>query len=45
MMDNTVNVPNDIYTKHIYLTNGNSSFKRVLGKSNDAQVQESLYIK
>ena len=44
-VDNTVDVPTDIYTKHIYLTNGNSSFKRVLGKSKDAQVQESLYIK
>lgn len=43
--DRTYDVPNDIYTKHIYLMNGNSSFKRTLGKSNDSIVYESLYIK
>ena len=43
--DNTWNVPEDIYTKHEYLINGNSSFKRVVGKSNNSIVYESLYLK
>lgn len=42
---NTWNVPDDIYIKHEYLLNGNSSFKRTLGNSNDSIVYESLYIK
>lgn len=44
-IDNTVDVPKDIYSKHEYLLNGNSSFKRTIGKSNDSIVYESLYIK
>lgn len=44
-VDNTYEVPNDIYTKHEYLLSGNSSFKRTIGKSNDSIVYESLYIK
>lgn len=44
-VDNTANVPSDIYDKHIYLKSGNSSFKRVIGKSNNSTVYESLYIK
>lgn len=43
--DNTWSVPKDIYSKHEYLLNGNSSFKRTIGKSNDSIVYESLYIK
>jgi DNA adenine methylase len=43
--DNTWNVPTDIYSKHEYLLNGNSSFKRTIGKSNNSIVYESLYIK
>lgn len=43
--DNTWNIPGDIYFKHEYLLNGNSSFKRTIGKSNDSIVYESLYIK
>lgn len=43
--DNTYDVPNDLYTKHEYLLNGNSSFKRVIGKSKDSIVYESLYLK
>ena len=43
--DSTYKVPNDIYSKHEYLLNGNSSFKRTIGKSNDSVVYESLYIK
>lgn len=41
----TQNVPKDIFSKHEYIINGNSSFKRVLGNSNDSIVKESLYIK
>lgn len=37
--------PNDIYDKHIYIKSGNSSFKRVIGKSNNSIVYESLYLK
>lgn len=44
-IDNTVDVPKDIYSKHEYLLSGNSSFKRTIGKSNDSIVYESLYIK
>lgn len=43
--NNTWNVPKDIYLKHEYLSNGNSSFKRTIGKSNNSIVYESLYIK
>ena len=44
-VDNTYDVPNDIYDKHIYIKSGNSSFKRVIGKSSDSIVYESLYLK
>jgi DNA adenine methylase len=44
-VDNTTDVPKDIYTKHFYLISGNSSFKRTIGKSNNSIVYESLYIK
>ncbi len=44
-IDNTWNVPKDIYAKHEYLLSGNSSFKRTIGKSNNSIVYESLYIK
>lgn len=44
-IDNTWDVPKNIYTKHEYLLSGNSSFKRTIGKSNDSIVYESLYIK
>lgn len=43
--DNTWNVPEDIYSRHEYLLNGNSSFKRTIGKSNNSIVYESLYLK
>jgi len=43
--DNTWDVPEDVYSKHEYLLNGNSSFKRTIGKSNDSIVYESLYIR
>lgn len=41
-IDNTWNVPEDVYTRHEYLLSGNSSFKRTIGKSNDSIVYESL---
>lgn len=43
-LDVTYNVPKDIYSKHEYLESGNSSFRRVIGNSNDEYVSESLYI-
>jgi len=43
--DNTYAVPNDLWTKHEYITSGNSSFKRTIGNDNDSIVYESLYIK
>lgn len=44
-VDNTFEVPKDLYTEHLYIRSGNSSFKRVIGKSNDSIVYESLYKK
>lgn len=43
-VDSTYEVPEDVYSKHEYLLNGNSSFKRTIGNSNDSIVYESLYI-
>ena len=43
--DMTQDIPTDIYSKHIYLNSGNSSFRRVIGKSKNTIVKESLYIK
>ena len=43
--DFTYSVPSDIYTSHEYLKSGNSSFRRVIGKNNHAEVLESLYMK
>ena len=43
--DNTFDVPQDLYDEHLYIKSGNSSFKRVIGKSNNSIVYESLYIK
>lgn len=43
-VNNTFEVPKDIYTRHLYIESGNSSFKRVIGKSKDCIVKESLYI-
>lgn len=44
-VDSTYAVPTDLYSRHIYVTSGNSSFKRIIGKTKDAIVRESLYIK
>lgn len=43
-IDSTYAVPKDIYNKHEYLLSGNSSL-RIIGKSNDSIVYESLYVK
>jgi DNA adenine methylase len=44
-IDNTYEVPKELYDEHLYIKSGNSSFKRVIGKSNDSIVYESLYVK
>lgn len=44
-IDNTYNVPKDVYNEHHYIKSGNSSFKRIKMSSNDSIVYESLYIK
>lgn len=43
-IDITYNVPTDIFHEHEYLYSGNSSFRRIIGKSNKEYVSESLYI-
>lgn len=42
--DNTYKVPDDIYNKHEYILSGNSSFRMIIGKSNNSIVYDSLYI-
>ena len=42
--DNTFAVPKDLYMDHKYLYAGNSSFRRIIGKSNSEYVKESMYI-
>lgn len=41
--DATHPVPVDLYDNHEYLYAGNSSFRRIVGKSNTEYVRESLY--
>ena len=43
--DMTYEVPDYLYSKHEYLYSGNSSFRRVIGKSNKEYIEESLYMK
>ena len=43
--DSTYDVPKYVYDEHIYLKNGNSSFRRVIGNKTDKIIYESLYIK
>lgn len=43
-VDNTYNIPNDCYRRHLYIKSGNSSFKRTIGKDKNAIVYESLYL-
>ena len=42
--DNTYNIPEKCYKKHVYIKSGNSSFKRTIGKDRNAIVYESLYM-
>ena len=44
-LDQTYDVPESLYSKHVYLDSGNSSFRRVIGKSRDTNVFESLYMR
>ena len=43
--DSTYDVPKSVYDEHVYLKNGNSSFRRVIGNKTDKIIYESLYIK
>ena len=43
--DHTVDVPGDLYTEHIYIKSGVSSFKRLKTDDKKAMVYESLYLK
>ena len=43
--DSTYDVPKYVYDEHVYLKNGNSSFRRVIGNKTDKIIYESLYIK
>ena len=43
--DSTYDVPKSVYDEHIYLKNGNSSFRRVVGNKTDKIIYESLYMK
>lgn len=43
--DSTVDIPKDLYTNHLYITYGNSSFKRIKKIDSGAVVKESLYLK
>ena len=43
-IDNTYQIPKELYDEHLYIKSGNSSFKRVIGKSTDSIVYESLYL-
>lgn len=42
-LDNTYNVPNNLYSNHIYIKSGLSSFRKL--KNDNISVYESLYIK
>lgn len=41
--DYSIKIPSDLYKTHEFLENGNSSFRRLNGKSNKEYVFESLY--
>ena len=41
--DMTVDIPSDLYSNHVYLEAGNSSFRRTIGNSKTEYVSESLY--
>lgn len=37
-------VPQDLFVSHEYLSSGNSSFRRVIGRDRHANIEESLYM-
>ena len=39
----TSEVPKNLFKRHVYINNGNSAFRRVVGKDKNCNVQESLY--
>jgi len=39
----TVNIPKDIYKRHIYISSGNSGFKKIMEKKKE-EVYESIYL-
>lgn len=43
--NSTYAVPKDLYSEHRYLESGNSSFRRIVGKTTSEYVFESLYMK
>ena len=43
--NNIVQIPQKLYDEHFLLNSGNSSFRRTIGKRNNIEVLESLYIK
>lgn len=43
--DNTVDIPKDLYTIHLYITSGDSISKRIKKIVSGAVVKESLYLK
>jgi DNA adenine methylase len=45
VQNNVQVIPKDIYTEHVLICSGNSSFKRTIGKDTAAIVYESLYVK
>ena len=44
-IDNTYDIPKELYTKHIYIKSGLSSFRRLNKKIENQTVYESLYVK
>ena len=44
-VDNTYQVPEELFDEHLYIRSGNSSFRRMRGTTRDSIVYESLYKK
>ena len=44
-VNNTFDVPKNLYDEHVYIKSGNSSFKRLKESDKNAVVFESLYVK
>lgn len=42
--DNTIELPKDLYIKHLYLSSGNSSYNRLFKGKLDVDVKESIYL-